>query len=75
MQRSKLPYLFLGIAAVLAASALVMLISRLRKEPVEPPPIEEPSVVEPQTPEEIKELAAMDGTNYMDGAKATYRKK
>ena len=28
MQRSKLPYFFLGLAAVLAVAALVMLIAR-----------------------------------------------
>ncbi len=51
MQRSKLPYFFLGLAAVLAVSALVLLILRPGVKP-EPPPIggsptPEPAVVEP----------------------------
>lgn len=31
MQRSKLPYFFLGLAAILAASAMVMLVMKIRK--------------------------------------------
>jgi OOP family OmpA-OmpF porin len=45
MQRSKLPYFFLGLAAVLAASALVMLIVRLR-EKIVPPPVSRAPIVE-----------------------------
>ena len=72
MQRSKLPYFFLGLAAVLAASALVLLILRpgVKPEPaaapanptVEPPPplpVEnpDPSTAAPEDPETaLKEL-------------------
>ena len=41
MQRSKLPYFFLGLAAVLAVTALVLLILRPGVKP-EPPPIGRP---------------------------------
>lgn len=48
MQRSKLPYFFLGLAAVLSASALVLLIVRPGVHPKKPevsqPPVEVPVV-------------------------------
>ena len=57
MQRSKLPYFFLGLAAVLAASALVMMIMRRGEIPgglikTDPPPAREAP-----KPEEIKPLS------------------
>lgn len=51
MHRSKLPYFFLGLAAVLAASALVLLIVRLRDKSTPPPrPQTAPQVVESPKP-------------------------
>lgn len=52
MQRSKLPYFFLGLAAVLAASALVLLVLRLRDKSTPPSmPQTPPEVVETPKPE------------------------
>ena len=47
MQRSKLPYFFLGLAAVLAASALVLLALKLieRNRAAKPPPPKAPAAV------------------------------
>ena len=50
MQRSKLPYFFLGLAAVLALAALVMLILRPGVEPVPLPPVVETPVLPPVPP-------------------------
>lgn len=47
MQRSRLPHFFLGLAAVLAASALVLLIIRLLEKPVPPPVLRKPIVEGP----------------------------
>lgn len=62
MQRSKLPHFFLGLAAVIALAAIVILITRpevptkapaavaaLRENPVTAPPIEKPAI--PQNPD------------------------
>jgi OOP family OmpA-OmpF porin len=46
MHRSKLPYFFLGLAAVLAASALVLLILRWREKSRPPATTDEPIPVE-----------------------------
>ncbi len=56
MQRSKLPYFFLGLAAVLAASALVLLIIRLR-EKIVPPPVSRAPIVEGPIIGKIENLA------------------
>jgi outer membrane protein OmpA-like peptidoglycan-associated protein len=63
MQRShsRLPYFFLGLAAVLALSALVLLVLRWREKP-EPPPIggvpavENPVTPAPTPPKKIENL-------------------
>ncbi len=61
MQRSKIPYLFLGIAAILALVALVLLILRPGVHPPAPPPQVPPT--EPQTavPDE-KTKASLDAS-------------
>ena len=58
MQRSKLPYFFLGLAALLAVAALVLLLLRPGVKP-EPPPIAAPPVPETETAplQEIEQLA------------------
>ena len=56
MQRSKLPYFFLGLAAVLAASALVMLVIRLR-EKTAPPPVTRAPIIEGPIIGKIENLA------------------
>lgn len=52
MQRSKLPYFFLGLAAVLATSAMVMLVLKLRerKVVVPRPPTNQVEKVQPEAP-------------------------
>ena len=55
MQRSKLPYFFLGLAAVISAAALVMLIVR-PGVPRKPPEIAKQPVVEPVAPPKITGL-------------------
>jgi OOP family OmpA-OmpF porin len=54
-QRSKLPYFFLGLAAVLAVAALVMLVLRWSDKP-EHPPIGGKQVAEPAPPPKIAHL-------------------
>ena len=55
MQRSKLPYFFLGLAAVISAAALVMLITRPGVHP-KPPEAPAPIVATPDTPPKIAGL-------------------
>jgi outer membrane protein OmpA-like peptidoglycan-associated protein len=59
MQRSKLPYFFLGLAAVLAVAALVLLLLRPGVKPEPPPPVAAPPVPETETAplREIEPLA------------------
>jgi len=47
MQRSKVPYFFLGLAAVLAVAALVLLILRPGFDPEPPPPVQQVIVPPP----------------------------
>lgn len=55
MQRSKLPYFFLGLAAVLATSAVVMLVTR-HGVPREKPPSQTASQAAPSAPPKIGNL-------------------
>jgi OOP family OmpA-OmpF porin len=55
MHRSKLPYFFLGLAAVLSAAAVVMFFARIQ-EAQPPVPEHPPVVVEPVTPPKIAGL-------------------
>ena len=55
MQRSKLPYFFLGLAAVISAAALVMLITRPGVHP-KPPEAPAPIMATPATPPKITGL-------------------
>ena len=57
MQRSKLPYFFLGLAALLAVAALVLLLLRPGVKPA-PAPIAAPPVPETAPLREIEQLAA-----------------
>ncbi len=55
MQRSKLPHFFLGLAALLTLSAIVILLTRPGVKPAEPPPPVTATVVkDPQPPVETK---------------------
>lgn len=54
--RSKLPYFFLGLAAVLAGSALVMLILKPGVRPEPPPPAARPAVETTTPPAKIDSL-------------------
>ncbi len=56
MHSSKIPYFFLGLAAVLAASALVLLIVRPGTKPRPAPPVVEVETPEPEPPEPIPSL-------------------
>jgi OmpA-OmpF porin, OOP family len=56
MQHSRLPYFFLGLAAVLATSALVLLVVRLLEKPVAPSVLRKP-VVEGPVIGKIEKLA------------------
>ncbi|MES2657081.1 MAG: OmpA family protein [Verrucomicrobiota bacterium] len=55
MQRSKLPYFFLGLAAVISAAAVVLLIVRPGVHP-KPREVKNPPVVEPVPPPKINGL-------------------
>lgn len=59
MQRSKIPYLFLGLAAILALAALVLLILRPGVQPPAPPPQAPPPKQETAASDE-KTKAALD---------------
>lgn len=50
MQRSKIPYFFLGLASLLAISAVALLIIKPGVKPISPPP-EKPPITEPEKPE------------------------
>lgn len=54
--RSKLPYFFLGLAAVLASSAVVMLVFRLQSKTPEPAPAIPTETAEPAAPPKIEGL-------------------
>jgi OOP family OmpA-OmpF porin len=55
--RSKIPYFFLGLAAVLAASAVVMMVLRLREKKPDLPPVVPTQAVEPTPPPKIEGLS------------------
>jgi OmpA-OmpF porin, OOP family len=69
MHRSSLPYFFLGLAAVLAGSAMVLLIIRTTNEPqpAPPPPIST-QVEEPARP--MESIAALDDPGTPENAES-----
>ncbi|MCX6876862.1 MAG: OmpA family protein [Verrucomicrobia bacterium] len=85
MHRSKLPYFFLALAAVLALSALVLLLTRSgsRNRPApqaasvpppaasDPPPTRLPNIDEPAAPEDPAKTLANLGTGVADADPAT----
>jgi OOP family OmpA-OmpF porin len=65
MKRSKLPYFFLGLSAVIAGAALVMLLLKPKQPPVDPPRVTEPAAPgkiadlnQPSTPEDPETVLA-----------------
>ncbi len=67
MQRSKIPYIFLGLSALLAVSALVLLLTRPGPltPPKTPPP---PAEIEPEKIDNIDQTTPADTSNLLPDA-------